>query len=66
MERPLPREFDAVIAAAFVRTNAHDWRPEEVRAAMLTPEDVARFVRFAVEQRPHSAIFEIDLDWSPV
>jgi NADP-dependent 3-hydroxy acid dehydrogenase YdfG len=55
-----------VIAPAFVRTRAHDWRPEEVRATMLTPEDVARAVRFAVEQPPHSAIFEIDLGWSPV
>src|SRR5690606_12888830 len=55
-----------IIAPAFVRTRAHDWRPEEMRAYMLEPEDVARVVRFAIEQPPHSAIFEIEFGWSPV
>jgi NADP-dependent 3-hydroxy acid dehydrogenase YdfG len=55
-----------VITPAFVRTRAHDWRPEEIRQYMLQPEDVARAVRFAIEQPPHSAIFEIELSWAPV
>jgi NADP-dependent 3-hydroxy acid dehydrogenase YdfG len=55
-----------VIAPAGVCTRAHDWRPEEVRQYMLQPEDVARAVRFAVEQPAHSAVFEIELSWSPV
>lgn len=55
-----------VIAPAFVRTRLHDWRSEEMRKYMLEPEDVARAVRFAIEQPPHSAIFEIELGWSPV
>jgi len=55
-----------VITPAFVRTRAHDWRPEEMHAYMLQPDDVARAVRFALEQPPHSAIFEIELSWSPV
>ena len=54
-----------VIAPAGVRTRAHDWRPEEVRAYMLQPEDVARAVRFAVDSPPHAAIFEIELSWAP-
>jgi NADP-dependent 3-hydroxy acid dehydrogenase YdfG len=55
-----------VIAPAGVRTHAHDWRPEDQRACMLEPEDVARAVRFAVDSPPHSATFEIELGWSPV
>jgi len=55
-----------VIAPAGVSTRAHDWRPEEVRDYMLRPEDVARAVRFAVDSPPNSAIFEIELSWSPV
>jgi len=54
-----------VIAPAGVRTRAHDWRPEEVRAYMLQPEDVARAVRFAVDSPPNAAIFEIELSWAP-
>ena len=55
-----------VIAPAGVRTRAHDWRPKEVHAYMLKPEDVARAVRFAVDSPPNCAIFEIELSWSPV
>ena len=55
-----------VITPAFVRTRAHDWRPEEVRNYMLNPEDVARAVRFAIESPPHTMIQEIELAWSPV
>ena len=55
-----------VIAPAGVSTRAHDWRPEELRQYMLQPEDVARAVRFAVEQPAHSTVFEIEMSWSPV
>ena len=55
-----------VIAPAGVRTRAHDWRPEETRRYMIAPEDVARAVRFAVEQPANCAVFEIELGWSPV
>lgn len=55
-----------VITPAFVRTRAHDWRPEEMRKYMLNPEDVARAVRFAIESPPHTMIQEIELAWSPV
>jgi NADP-dependent 3-hydroxy acid dehydrogenase YdfG len=54
------------IAPGGVLTRAHDWRPEEVKAYMIAPEEVARAVRFAVESPSHSAIFEIELGWSPV
>jgi len=54
-----------VVAPAGVATRAHDWRPKELLAYMLQPEDVARAVRFAVEQPTHSAVFEIELSWSP-
>jgi NADP-dependent 3-hydroxy acid dehydrogenase YdfG len=55
-----------VVTPAFVRTRAHDWRPEDVRQYMLNPEDVARAVRFAIESPPHTMIQEIELAWSPV
>ena len=55
-----------VIAPAGVGTRAHDWRAEELRQYMLQPEDVARAVRFAVEQPAHSTVFEIEMSWSPV
>jgi NADP-dependent 3-hydroxy acid dehydrogenase YdfG len=55
-----------VIAPGFVRTRAHDWRPEEMHQYMLDPADVARAVRFAVDSPPHAAVFEIELGWSPV
>ena len=55
-----------VIAPGGVRTRAHDWRLEETRRYMIAPEDVARAVRFAVEQPAHCAVFEIELGWSPV
>ncbi len=55
-----------VIAPAGVSTRAHEWRPQEMRAYMLQPEDVARAVRFVIDSPPHSAIFEIELSWSPV
>lgn len=55
-----------VITPAFVRTRAHDWRPEEIRKYMLDPEDVARAVRFAIESPPNTMIQEIELAWSPV
>lgn len=54
-----------VIAPAGVDTRAHDWRPREVRDAMLKPEDVARAVLFAIEAPPHVAIHEIDLSAAP-
>jgi NADP-dependent 3-hydroxy acid dehydrogenase YdfG len=54
------------IAPGGVRTRAHDWRPEETKAYMIRPEEVARAVRFAVESPHNSAIFEIELGWSPV
>jgi len=55
-----------VVAPAFVRTRAHDWRPEEMKKYMLDPEDVARVVRFALASPPHTMIQEIELAWSPV
>ena len=55
-----------VIAPGFVKTRAHDWRPEDMRAHMLDPAEVARAVRFAIDSPPHSAVFEIELGWSPV
>ncbi|MCX7863733.1 MAG: SDR family oxidoreductase [Novosphingobium sp.] len=54
-----------IIAPAFVNTRAHDWRPANMRQYMLQPEDVARAVRFAIDQPAHTAIFEIELGWSP-
>jgi NADP-dependent 3-hydroxy acid dehydrogenase YdfG len=54
-----------VIAPAGVSTRAHDWRPQELRAYMLQPEDVARAVRFAIDQPAHAAVFEIELAWAP-
>jgi NADP-dependent 3-hydroxy acid dehydrogenase YdfG len=54
-----------VIAPAGVSTRAHDWRPHELRAYMLRPEDVARAVRFAIDQPAHCAVFEIELAWAP-
>ena len=53
------------IAPAGVATRAHDWRGEAIKQYMLRPEDVARAVRFAVEQPAHSAVFEVELGWSP-
>lgn len=55
-----------VIAPGFVKTRLHDWRPQETHAYMLDPAEVARAVRFAVDSPPHTAIFEIELGWSPV
>jgi NADP-dependent 3-hydroxy acid dehydrogenase YdfG len=55
-----------VIAPGFVKTRLQDWRPQEMHAYMLDPTEVARAVRFAVESPPHTAIFEIELGWSPV
>lgn len=55
-----------VIAPGFVKTRAHDWRPQEVHAYMLDPAEVARAVRFAVDSPANTAIFEIELGWSPV
>jgi NADP-dependent 3-hydroxy acid dehydrogenase YdfG len=54
-----------VIAPAGVDTRAHAWRPEEVRATMLRPEDVARAVRFAVDQPRGTAVWEIEITSSP-
>ena len=50
-----------VVAPGGVNTRAHSWRPQELRDAMLKPEDVARAVRFAVETPPHAAVSEIDI-----
>ena len=55
-----------IVTPAFVRTRAHDWRPEDVRQYMLQPEDVARAVRFAVDSPPHTAVLELEIGWSPV
>jgi NADP-dependent 3-hydroxy acid dehydrogenase YdfG len=54
-----------VVAPAGVDTRAHAWRPQEVRDAMLKPEDVARAVRFAIETPRHAAIFEIEICAAP-
>lgn len=54
-----------VIAPAGVDTPAHAWRPAEVRAAMLKPADVARAVRFAIDQPRGTAVWEIELTTSP-
>ena len=54
-----------VVAPGGVDTRAHAWRPQEVRNMMLKPEDVARAVRFAVETRPHAAVFEIEVCAAP-
>lgn len=54
-----------VVAPSGVSTRAHDWRPRELRAYMLEPEDVANAVCFAIDQPPHSAIHEIELAWAP-
>ena len=50
-----------VVAPAGVDTQAHAWRPQEVRDRMMKPVDVARAVRFAVETPPDSAVFEIEI-----
>lgn len=50
-----------VVAPGGVDTRAHSAKPEEMRAFMLKPEDVARAVRFAVDTPPHAAIFEIGI-----
>ncbi|HMO67537.1 MAG TPA: SDR family oxidoreductase [Novosphingobium sp.] len=55
----------SVISPGGVSTRAHDWRPQEVRAYMLAPEDVARAVRFITEAPPNTAIFDIELSWAP-
>lgn len=54
-----------VLAPAGVDTRAHAWRPPDVRASMLKPEDVARAVRFAVETPPRAAVFEIEICAAP-
>lgn len=54
-----------VVAPGGVNTRAHDWRPQEVRAMMLQPEDVARAVRFALDTPRHAAIFEIEICPAP-
>ncbi len=54
-----------VVAPAGVATRAHDWRPQEARDMMLTPEDVARAVRFVIDTPPDVAIFEIEVHPAP-
>lgn len=54
-----------VIAPAMVDTDAQAGQPREGRASMLRPEDIARAVRFAVEQPEHTAIWEIEVSSAP-
>ena len=50
-----------VVAPGGVDTPAHAWRPQPVRATMLKAEQVARAVRYAVEQPPGTLVTEIDI-----
>lgn len=55
----------SVISPGGVSTRAHDWRPQEVRAYMLDPDEVARAVRFITDSPPNTAVFDIELSWAP-